>query len=137
MDQLYQERILELARVARAALPIDLPTHHATVSNPTCGDRADVSFVMQDGIVADASVAVRGCALCEAGAGLMLGIAAGRSRDDLARMRAALAAWLAGDDDADIDDGMAAFAPVRAIKNRHKCVTLAFDAAAKAAASQT
>lgn len=136
MDQLYQDRILELARAVRAAATIDAPTHQATVSNPTCGDRADVALVLNENAVADIGVAVRGCALCEAGAGLLIGLAVTRSQDDLLRMRDALAAWLAGDDTADIDEEMNAFAPVRAIKNRHKCVTLAFDAAAKAAASQ-
>lgn len=136
MDQLYQDRILELARAARAAATIDMPTHQASVSNPTCGDRADVALVINQKIIAHAGVAVRGCALCEAGAGLLIDLVATRSQDDVARMRDALAAWLAGDDSADIDEEMNAFAPVRAIKNRHKCVTLAFDAAAKAAASQ-
>lgn len=135
MDQLYQDRILELARAARAAAAIDLPTHHASVSNPTCGDRADVALVIEETVIAEVGVAVRGCALCEAGAGLLIGLAATRSQDDLARMRDALAAWLAGDDSAAIDEEMNAFAPVRAIKNRHRCVTLAFDAAVKAVVS--
>ena len=55
-----------------------------------------------------------------------------RRQQNLEQMRDALAAWLAGADDADILEDMGAFAPVRDIKNRHKCVTLAFEASAKA-----
>ena len=135
MDQLYQDRILALARAVREATPIANPTHHASVSNPTCGDRADVSLLVENELVSQTSVAVRGCALCEAGAGLLINITTHRSHQDLTRMRDALTAWLAGDDTADIEEEMNAFAPVRAIKNRHKCVTLAFEAADKAAAT--
>ena len=135
MDQLYQDRILALARAVREATPIAVPTHHASLSNPTCGDRADVSLLVENELVTHASVAVRGCALCEAGAGLLISMTSQRPHQDIARMRDALTAWLAGDDSAVIEEEMNAFAPVRAIKNRHKCVTLAFEAAARAATS--
>ena len=59
-------------------------------------------------------------------------IAPQRQQQDLERMRDTLAAWLAGAEDADILEEMGAFAPVRDIKNRHKCVTLAFEASVKA-----
>lgn len=136
MDQLYQDRILEFARAVRAASQIDSPTHQASVSNPTCGDRVDVRLVLKKDVVAETTATARGCALCEAGAGLLISIAATRPKEDLARMRDTLSAWLAGDDTAEIDKGMEVFQPVRAIRNRHKCVTLAFDAAVRAAASQ-
>jgi NifU-like protein involved in Fe-S cluster formation len=48
-----------------------------------------------------------------------------------------LAKWLAGDEAIDIPDAMTAFAPVRAIRNRHKCVTLAFDAGKVALVDRT
>lgn len=136
MEQLYQDRILALARATRTADPLAKSSHQASVSNPTCGDRADVALLIEHEVVNGASVAVRGCALCEAGAGLLISLATHRPQQDLARMRDALAAWLAGDDSADIHEEMNTFAPVRAIKNRHKCVTLAFEAAVKAAAGQ-
>ena len=74
----------------------------------------------------------RGCALCEAGAGLLMDIAPQLGRRQLEQLRDELGAWLAGNDDADIREEMGAFAPVRDIKNRHKCVTLAFEAGVKA-----
>ena len=102
------------------------------MSNPTCGDRVDIRLKIENGTVIAASAAIRGCALCEAGAGLLTHIAPQRRQQDLEQMRDALAAWLSGADDADILEEMGAFAPVRDIKNRHKCVTLAFEASVKA-----
>ena len=136
MDQLYQDRILIYARAIRMADSIAAPSHQASVSNPTCGDRADVTLLIENEVIAGASAKVRGCALCEAGAGLFINLAPQRPQQDLAHMRDSLTAWLAGDDSADIDEEMNTFAPVRPIKNRHKCVTLAFEAAVKAAADQ-
>ena len=132
MEQLYQERILALAKAIRGVAQIESPTHRASVSNPTCGDRVDIRLKIEKGTVIAASAAIRGCALCEAGAGLLTQIAPQRRQQDLEQMRDALAAWLAGADDADILEEMGAFAPVRDIKNRHKCVTLAFEASVKA-----
>ena len=64
MEQLYQERILALARAVRGAAQIEGPTHHASLSNPTCGDRVDVSLLVSNGVIDAASTHVRGCALC-------------------------------------------------------------------------
>ena len=136
MEQLYQDRILALAKAIRGVAQIESPTHQASVSNPTCGDRVDIRLKIENGTVIAASAAIRGCALCEAGAGLLTHIAPQRRQQDLEQMRDALSAWLSGADDADILEEMGAFAPVRDIKNRHKCVTLAFEAAVKAAADQ-
>jgi len=132
MDQIYQDRILAFARAARDAAPLETATHTATVSNPTCGDRVEIRLKLEHDSVRAASAAVRGCALCEAGAGLLMQSAAGRSPAEISDLRDRLVKWLGGDDTVDIDDDIASFAPVRAIRNRHKCVSLAFDASVKA-----
>lgn len=132
MDQIYQDRILSFARAARLAAPLDNATHSASISNPTCGDRVDISLIIEENCIRAVSTTVRGCALCEAGAGLLMGSARDIPLQGLAEMRDSLATWLAGNDDPDISEDMSAFAPVRAIRNRHKCVTLAFEAGVKA-----
>jgi len=132
MEQIYQDRILALARAARDSMPLENATHSASVSNPTCGDRVDISLIVEDDRIRAASAAVRGCALCEAGAGLLMASVRDRPPHDLAPMRDGLTAWLGGDDQAAVSDDMTSFAPVRAIRNRHKCVTLAFEASVRA-----
>ena len=135
MEQIYQDRILAFARSARDAAPLDAATHNASVSNPTCGDRVDISLVIENGHIKAASASVRGCALCEAGAGLLMHSVRDLPLQSLAKMRNNLAAWLAGDDTTDVNGDMAVFQPVRSIRNRHKCVTLAFEAGVKALAA--
>ena len=128
MEQLYQERILARAKAIRGLAEIESPTHRASVSNPTCGDRVDVSLRVSDGVVDAASTHVRGCALCEAGAGLLVSLAPGLAVADIETQRDLLKAWLEGEDRDDLPAGMQDFQPVRAIRNRHKCVSLAYDA---------
>ncbi|HBP60455.1 MAG: hypothetical protein CNE93_07875 [SAR116 cluster bacterium MED-G06] len=132
MEQIYQDRILVFARAARDATPLENATHRASVSNPTCGDRVDISLIVEGDRIRAVSAAVRGCALCEAGAGLLMGSLDDMPLQTLDDMRADLTAWLGGEDKADINGDVAVFEPVRAIRNRHKCVTLAFEAGVKA-----
>lgn len=136
MDQLYQDRILAFAKAVRQAPELADVTHSATVSNPTCGDRVEIKLRVTSGEITAASTHVRGCALCEAGAGLLLEMAPGLSTEALTSIGDDLTAWLAGTGTGDIPDAMNAFAPVRAIRNRHKCVTLAFEAAKTALADE-
>ena len=132
MEQIYQDRILAFARAARDATPLENATHRASVSNPTCGDRVDISLIVEGHRIRAVSAAVRGCVLCEAGAGLLMGSLDDMPLQTLDDMRADLTAWLGGEDKADINGDVAVFEPVRAIRNRHKCVTLAFEAGVKA-----
>jgi len=132
MEQLYQDQILALAKAVRQAPELEDATHVATVSNPTCGDRVEIRLRVMSGEIIAASTEVRGCALCEAGAGLFLELAPGLGTTALTALGGDLGRWLAGDEAVDIPRAMAAFAPVRAIRNRHKCVTLAFEAGRQA-----
>ena len=128
MDQLYQDRILALAKAVRQAPELDDATHHATVSNPTCGDRVDIRLRVEDNEITGVSAAIRGCALCEAGAGLLIEQAPGLDIESFTSFGDDFGTWLAGDNTIDLPEPATAFAPVRAIRNRHKCVTLAFEA---------
>jgi nitrogen fixation NifU-like protein len=136
MDQLYQDRILAFAKAVRQVPELADATHSATVSNPTCGDRVEIRLRVTSGTITAASTHVRGCALCEAGAGLLLEMAPGLSTTALTSLGDELAIWLAGAGESEIPEAMTAFAPVRAIRNRHKCVTLAFEAVKTALATK-
>ena len=147
MDALYQEKILNWAKASRAQTPLSGAFITATISNPTCGDRVEVRLHLDvDHVITDASASVRGCALCEAGAGLFTSLAPGMTATALVALQAGFAAWLAIDDGSDdgsdnnsknssqIEPKMQDFTPVRAIRNRHKCVLLAFEAGTAALA---
>ena len=135
MKSLYHDQLLDLARHARKQTNNSLiaPTHSAEVNNPVCGDRVRTFVIVENNIIIEAHAVAKGCALCEAGTGLWLNSVLGHTMSSLPRYHAALANWLTGQEDQFSDlvfpDGLNSFAPVRAIKNRHKCVTLAFSTA--------
>ena len=132
MDALYQKQILELAKQSRTReLDINAP-FQASCDNTTCGDRVDISFALKDGAINNIGIKVRGCALCEAGAGLVLAQFEGMKQDTARQMTAQFTRWIGKDQDQVPNDDMAKFLPVRDIRNRHKCVLLAFQAAMEA-----
>ncbi len=136
MDAIYQKKILAWAKANRSVTPLSGGFVSATISNPTCGDRVEVRLNLDaDNVITDASAEVRGCALCEAGAGLFTSLAPGMTGTSLPVLQTGFSAWLGTDDNAQIKPPMKDFKPVRAIKNRHKCVLLAFEAGTAALTS--
>lgn len=141
MDALYQKQILALARTARASVQLESWTHSATVTNPTCGDKVEIYLTINsDQIITKLSTSVRGCALCEAGAGLLPECVIGAPIDQVGALRNNIANWISSEDAAlpsNTPDTLETFMPVRPIRNRHKCVLLSFDAATKAVTDVT
>ena len=89
--------------------------------------RVDVSLLIRRGCRRRVD-ACPWLALCEAGAGQHVSMAPGLAAADIEKQRDMLKAWLDGEDRDDLPAGMQDFQPVRAIRNRHKCVSLAYDA---------
>lgn len=133
---LYNSTILRLA----TSIPhhARLERHDASVErrSPVCGSRVTVDVALgPDGRVAALGQEVRACALGQASAALMGGHAVGRTSEELAEARDALAAFLAGarDDPGDWP-GLEIFLPARPYAARHASIRLAFEAVAEAAA---
>ena len=132
MNTLYQKQILDYAQKSRASSAIDQPTHTATLDNSVCGDRVTVSLKVNEHQVKQIGVAVRGCALCEAGAGLAITCFTGQSEQAIRQLANDFSDWLKGQDKEAPTSEMQHFTPVRAIRNRHKCVLLSCEAVVKA-----
>lgn len=134
-EALYQEKILTLARQARASSRLDQPTLTAVLSNPTCGDRVAIDINLDaDGRISAVGAKANGCALCEAATGLALQAMPGLSTQDCITLGDQIEAWLKGRMDATSLSGQEAFTPVKAFGSRHGCVSLPFHAAARAVA---
>ena len=132
MDALYQEKILNWAKKNRAITPLSGDFLSATLSNPACGDRVEVRLHVDDEYrITNVSATVRGCALCEAGAGLFASLAPDKMLITLPELQIIFTRWLGANDGTEIVPELQDFTPVRQIKNRHKCVLLAFDAGTK------
>ena len=128
MQELYQERILELARSSKQSKPIDNPTHRAEKNNPICGDKVVVNAIIKNNIIYDAHLTVRGCALCEAGAGIWKETAIGKEINQLFLLRDELGNFLKNNKSLSNEE-LACLEPVKKIKNRIDCVMLSFEAA--------
>ena len=132
MDALYQGQLLALARAGRGQAPLEQVTHSASIKNPTWGDEITISMALHEGLIRALHLHVEGCALCEAGAGLLSEISNGALTADVILKGEHLSSYLKQPSSPASDELFLAFQPVQQIKNRHKCVLLAFEAFQKA-----
>ena len=136
---LYTRDILRLA----AAIPHlgRLAEAQARVEKraPVCGSKIVVDLMLDDkGRVAALGQEVKACAFGQASAALLGAHALGRSPEELADARDALAAWLDGTrEDPGAWPGLDVLAPARRLSARHGAILLPFRAAAEAAARAT
>lgn len=133
---LYSRDILRLAASIPHLRRLEGAQASVEKSSPICGSRVVVDLIAdREGRVAALGQEVRACALGQASAALMGAHAIGRSADELAAARDALAAFLAGarDDPGDWP-GLDVFRGARRFTARHPSILLAFDAAAEAVA---
>ena len=85
--QLYQDRIVALAKAKTGAGKLAAPTKSARRDNPLCGDRVTIDVKLDDsGQIAEIAHQVRGCLLCQASASAL---AVGRRRPRRRRHRRA------------------------------------------------
>jgi len=135
-EALYQARIVAAAKEAREPRLLDGASLEAMVDNPLCGDRVTVQFDLDaDGRISRVGHKVRGCLLCQAAMALLAERAPGLPAADLAHVRDAVAAMIRRN--GPVPEGwpeLDIFEPVRAVRSRHECVILPFEAAARAAA---
>jgi len=127
-DQLYQDRIVALAKAKTGAGKLSAPTRSARRDNPLCGDRVTIDVRLDgDGRIAEIAQQVRGCLLCQASASALASVAVGRDKAGVEAVRHD-AEKAIGRADGQPDEPFAAFAPVKAHKARHECVLLPIEA---------
>ena len=99
----------------------------------TCGSTLTLALALDAaGRIAEIGIRTHACAIGQAAAQVFAGHAGGQNRDDIARTRAALGAWLAGEGDLPNWPGLAVIAPAQAYPSRHGAIVLAWDAALEA-----
>ena len=127
-DQLYQERIVELAKAKTGAGKLAAPTKSARRDNPLCGDRVTIDVKLDgQGRIEEIAHQVRGCLLCQASASALASVAVGRDSAGIAALRHD-AERAVGREEGAAGEPFAAFAPVAAHKSRQECVLLPFEA---------
>jgi len=136
MQDIYQDQILNLAKSVGQSKSISKPTHWGEKNNPVCGDKVTINLLVDNAIISDVHFVVRGCALCEAGAGLLGKTVIGKNIDDLEKLKNEMSDYLVKNQPAP-DKASLCFEPVKKIKNRITCVLLAFEAASQLSAAET
>jgi nitrogen fixation protein NifU and related proteins len=133
-ETLYNQAIIEAGKDKSLTGRLDHPDATATADNPLCGDRVTLDLEAQNGTIKALTHTTRGCLLTKAAAALLARHAQGRPLAEAQALQRAAKAYLEGESDEPPFPELAVMAPVKAVKSRHDCVTIAFDALAEAAA---
>jgi nitrogen fixation NifU-like protein len=127
-DDIYQEKIVALAKAKTGAGKLVAPTRTARRDNPLCGDRVIIDVTLDgQGRIAEMGHQVRGCLLCQASASALSSLAIGKDAVGIAEIRHD-AERAMGREDGEAHEPYAAFAPVAAHKSRQECVLLPLEA---------
>ena len=127
---IYQEKILSLAAKNKNITALKDFNRSFEMRNPMCGDEVTVRIKLVETKIIDISAVVRGCALCEASAGLVVELFKNKDIPD-ENFLEEFFSWLENAErnlSNQLPIEMKIFEPIREIKNRHKCITMPFEA---------
>ena len=127
---IYQEKILNLAADNKKNDAIEDYNRSAEVKNPMCGDEVKVRIKLIDNQINKISATVRGCALCEASAGLVVKLFE-KNQMPSKNLTSDFKKWLDSSDQKfpeTLPNEIGVFKPIKEIRNRHKCITMPFEA---------
>lgn len=130
LDQVYNQRILELAaqipRVGRLAAPDASATAHSKL----CGSTVTVDLTLSDGTVTDFAHEVKACALGQAASSIMASHVVGSTAGELRELRETVRRMLKENGPPPVGKwgDIAILEPVRDFKSRHASTLLTFDA---------
>ena len=130
---IYQEKILVLANENKKSVAIEEFNYSFDMKNPMCGDEVKVRINIIDNKIVNISALVRGCALCEASAGLVVKTF-NQNNFPKNNFIENFKKWL-NDSNLDLPDDLPkeieVFMPIREISNRHNCIVMPFEATMK------
>ena len=127
---IYHKKILELASVNRKSLEINDFNFSKEVKNPLCGDLVEVRVNILNNIVKNLSAKVKGCALCEASAGVVVNYFLNKNLPTNDFMEY-FDKWLTKnyhEYPSELPEELKIFLPIQDIKNRHTCIKMPFEA---------
>ncbi len=132
-DDLYQELILDHARMPRNKGELNPHSHHARGLNPLCGDEVEVFLDIRDDLVRDVRFKGHGCAISTASASMMTQQIRGMPVHEVKTLLARVNAMVTGRSPADESLGkLVVLAGVSRFPTRVKCASLAWHALAAA-----
>ena len=127
---IYHKKILELASANRKSLEINDFNFSKEVKNPLCGDLVEVRVKILNNSVKNLSAKVKGCALCEASAGVVVNYFLNKNLPTIDFMEY-FNKWLSKnyhEYPSELPEELKIFLPIQDIKNRHTCIKMPFEA---------
>ena len=127
---IYHKKILELASINRKSLEINDFNFSKEVKNPLCGDLVEVRINIINNNIKNLSAKVKGCALCEASAGLVVNYFSNKNLP-INDFMEHFSKWLNNNHvnyPDELPEDLKIFSPIQDIKNRHTCVKMPFEA---------
>ena len=127
---IYHKKILNLASTNRESLEIKDFNFSKEVKNPLCGDLVEVRINIINNSIKNLSAKVKGCALCEASAGLVVNYFSNKNLP-INDFMEYFNKWLSKNHDnfpSELPEELKIFSPIQDIKNRHTCIKMPFEA---------
>ena len=127
---IYHKKILKLASTNRESLEIKDFNFSKEVKNPLCGDLVEVRINIINNSIKNLSAKVKGCALCEASAGLVVNYFSNKNLP-INDFMEYFNKWLSKNHDNypdELPEELKIFTPIQDIKNRHTCIKMPFEA---------
>ena len=127
---IYHKKILELASANRKSFEINDFNFSKKIKNPLCGDLVEVRINIINSSIKNLSAKVKGCALCEASAGVVVNYFLNKNLPTNDFMEY-FDRWLAKEYDKhpnELPEELKIFSPIQDIKNRHTCIRMPFEA---------
>ncbi|WP_416355180.1 iron-sulfur cluster assembly scaffold protein [Aureimonas phyllosphaerae] len=134
IDDLYNDRILDLAGNIPRIGRLDAPDGSARAHSKLCGSTVTVDLKLTDGVVSDFAHEVRACALGQASSSVMARHIVGATPAELREVREAMQNMLkaGGPSPEGRFEELRYLEPVREHKARHASTMLTFDAVVEA-----
>ena len=127
---IYHKKILELASANRKSFEINDFNFSKEVKNPLCGDLVEVRVNIINSSIKNLSAKVKGCALCEASAGVVVNYFLNKNLPTNDFMEY-FDKWLTKnyhEYPSELPEELKIFLPIQDIKNRHTCIKMPFEA---------
>ena len=133
LDALYRRVIMDHYKKPRNRGVLEDGSHTINMNNPTCGDRIQLTFKVEDGIIKDAKFEGEGCSISMSSASMMTQAIKGKKVEEALQMSGIFSDMMLGkepDDSIDLGD-IEALQGVSKFPARIKCATLAWKAMEK------
>jgi NifU-like protein involved in Fe-S cluster formation len=129
-EDIYSQRILELAAALPRTARLDVPHASATAHSKLCGSTVTIDLAMEGDVVTDYGQSVKACLLGQSAASVMGREVVGSTAEELRAVGAAMRNMLkqGGPPPAGKWADLAMLEPVRDYRARHASTLLVFDA---------